>query len=116
MIATDTENLSFLKLWSLNTEDDGLPVQRQADSTLSRLNWTILTHAAELRHQVVLQRNVTPQIGHDIVLGRIEMIATRHTVPLPTHDLPVTILNKVGVSEILHRMLAALDDRSLDRP
>ena len=116
MTATDCHGLTGLQLGCRDTEDDGTAEQRQAD----RLH-LLITAAMDRRQigiavQVVRQRAVAPLVGEDIVLRGVEVVDAGHHVPLLPEHQPVAILHLIVVDDVRHRVLAAHQRRSLQRP
>ena len=65
---------------------------------------------------MVLQRNVTPQVGHYEVLSRVKMKTPWHTRPLPAQYMPFTILHLIVIGERTDGMLARFDGCRLQGP
>ena len=66
--------------------------------------------------EVGTERQVAPLVVEYVVLRRVEPIGTRHLCPLSAQYPPVTVLHLIAVCDGADGVLAALDDRRLQRP
>ena len=65
---------------------------------------------------MILQGNVAPTIGHDIVLRGVEIIASGHPVPFTPQRFAVLVFYEVCVFEVVYIPVAAFHYGGLQRP